>query len=203
MGEDRADLVWMLCGMAAVLQASGFDGVAFDPFSFQQDGSAAPEVDIGRGEQRQFRVMMLIVVPPAKITHPALGCLQGLETVRIVGAVFHRLELALGIRVVVGCVRARMAARHAQIGHELIQRFALHRPAIVGMQGKRVALDVIPGADGLDQVGGMLPGLVLRDKPAQHVAAVQIEQHIGVVRDPLAWPAHLGDVPGPDPGCVT
>jgi hypothetical protein len=35
----------MLCGMAAVLQASGFDGVAFDPFSFQQDGSTAPEVN--------------------------------------------------------------------------------------------------------------------------------------------------------------
>jgi hypothetical protein len=35
-------------GLAAVLQASGFDGVAFDPFSFQQDGLTAPEVDIGR-----------------------------------------------------------------------------------------------------------------------------------------------------------
>ena len=33
----------MLCGMAVVLQASGFDGVAFDPFSFRQDGLAAPQ----------------------------------------------------------------------------------------------------------------------------------------------------------------
>jgi hypothetical protein len=38
----------MLCGMTAVLQASGFDGVAFDLFSFQQDGFTAPEVDVGR-----------------------------------------------------------------------------------------------------------------------------------------------------------
>lgn len=48
--EDLAHLVLMLCGLAAVLQASGFDGVAFDPFSFQQDGLAVPEVDVGRGE---------------------------------------------------------------------------------------------------------------------------------------------------------
>jgi hypothetical protein len=40
----------MLCGLAAMLQASGFDGVAFDPISFQQDGLAAPEVDVGRGQ---------------------------------------------------------------------------------------------------------------------------------------------------------
>ena len=37
----------MLCGLAAVLQASGFDGVAFDPFSFQQDGLPSLEVDVG------------------------------------------------------------------------------------------------------------------------------------------------------------
>jgi len=31
-----------------MLQAAVLDGVAFDPFSFHQDGLAAPEVDIGR-----------------------------------------------------------------------------------------------------------------------------------------------------------
>jgi len=33
-----------------MVQASGFDGVAFDPFSFKEDGLAPPEVDVGRGE---------------------------------------------------------------------------------------------------------------------------------------------------------
>ena len=46
--EDLAHLGLMLCGLAAVLQASGFDSVAFDPFSFQQDGLTTPEVDISR-----------------------------------------------------------------------------------------------------------------------------------------------------------
>lgn len=37
----------MLCGLAAMMQASGLDGVAFDPFSFQQDGLTASEADVG------------------------------------------------------------------------------------------------------------------------------------------------------------
>jgi hypothetical protein len=37
-----------LCGFLLMLQASSFDCVAFDPFSLQQDGLTAPEVDIGR-----------------------------------------------------------------------------------------------------------------------------------------------------------
>lgn len=46
--EDLAHLGLMLCGFAAVLQASGPDGVALDPFSVEQDGLTAPEVDCGR-----------------------------------------------------------------------------------------------------------------------------------------------------------
>ena len=56
--EDLAHLVLMLSGLSAVLQASGFDGVAFDPFSFQQDGLTPPEVDVGRCE-----VAYALVVP--------------------------------------------------------------------------------------------------------------------------------------------
>jgi hypothetical protein len=32
--------------MSFVMQASVLDGFAFDPFSFQQDGLTAPEVDV-------------------------------------------------------------------------------------------------------------------------------------------------------------
>jgi hypothetical protein len=39
----------MLSGLLLVLQSAVDDGLAFDPFSFQQDGLAASEVDIGRG----------------------------------------------------------------------------------------------------------------------------------------------------------
>ena len=49
--RDRRDnlthLDLMLCGRRLMLRAFCFDGVAFDPFSFEQDGPAAPEVDVG------------------------------------------------------------------------------------------------------------------------------------------------------------
>lgn len=33
-----------------MLQAAIGDGQAFDPFAFEENGLAAPEVDVGRGE---------------------------------------------------------------------------------------------------------------------------------------------------------
>ena len=43
-------------------QASRFDGLSFDPFSLLQDGLAASEVDIGRGEVLQALVIASMVV---------------------------------------------------------------------------------------------------------------------------------------------
>jgi hypothetical protein len=33
-----------------MLQAAIGDGLAFDPFAFEENGVAAPDVDVGRGE---------------------------------------------------------------------------------------------------------------------------------------------------------
>src|SRR6266481_345000 len=52
----------MLCGLAAVHQASVLDGLSFDPFSFQQDGLAAPEVDVSRGEIGDGLVVSQVIV---------------------------------------------------------------------------------------------------------------------------------------------
>lgn len=60
--EDLAHLGLMLSGPAAVLQASGSDGVAFDPFSFQQDGLTMPEVDVGRGQVANALVVPEMIV---------------------------------------------------------------------------------------------------------------------------------------------
>src|SRR5260370_24814056 len=52
----------MLCGLAAVYQASVLDSLSFDPFSFQQDGLSAPEVDISRGEIGDGLVVSQVIV---------------------------------------------------------------------------------------------------------------------------------------------
>ena len=46
--EALARLSLSLGGFQLMLQSSQFDGVAFDPFSFQKDGLASAEVDVGR-----------------------------------------------------------------------------------------------------------------------------------------------------------
>ena len=45
-----------------MLQAPVFDGLSFDPFSLQQDGLAAPKIDVGGGE-----VVQALVVAPVMV----------------------------------------------------------------------------------------------------------------------------------------
>jgi len=46
----------------AIKQAPVFDGLSFDPFSLQQDGLTASEVDIGRCEIAQALVIAVVIV---------------------------------------------------------------------------------------------------------------------------------------------
>jgi hypothetical protein len=59
-----------------MVQASHFDGPSLDPFSLQQDGLAAPEVDVGRG-----KIVEALVVSPMIITLDE-GCDLGFEIAR-------------------------------------------------------------------------------------------------------------------------
>ena len=52
----------MLSGDCTVVQAPGLDGLSFNPFSFQEDGPAAPEVDVGRCQIGDGLVVTLMVV---------------------------------------------------------------------------------------------------------------------------------------------
>jgi hypothetical protein len=45
-----------------VVQAALFDCVSFDPFTFEQDGLAASEVDVGRGEIVEALVVSAMIV---------------------------------------------------------------------------------------------------------------------------------------------
>jgi hypothetical protein len=45
-----------------VLQATIFDCPAFDPFAFEEDGLAAPEVDVSRSEIVEALVIAVMVV---------------------------------------------------------------------------------------------------------------------------------------------
>ena len=52
----------MLRGLPTMQQASVCDGLSFDPFSFDEDGLAASEVDVGRGQVAQALVVAQVIV---------------------------------------------------------------------------------------------------------------------------------------------
>ena len=88
--------------MLVVHQASLLDGLALDAFAFEQDGLAAPEIDIGGREVAQA----LVVAPVIIVADEGLDLrfeVAGQVIVLQQDAVFQRLvpalDLALGLRM--------------------------------------------------------------------------------------------------------
>lgn len=102
--EDLAHLGLMLCGLAAMLQASGFDGVSFDPFSFQQDGLTTPEVDVGRRQVADALVVPEMVVVGDEVADLLLE-VTGEIIVLEQDAVLERLMPALDFALRLGMQR--------------------------------------------------------------------------------------------------
>ena len=61
-GEDLVHLGLTLSGLAAMLQASGFDGAAFGLLWFQQDGLTSLEVGVGPHQLADAPVVPEVVV---------------------------------------------------------------------------------------------------------------------------------------------
>ena len=107
-------------------QAAVQDGLAFDPFSFLQNGRATPEVDIGRREVAQA----LVVAPMIVVLHE--GADLGLQVSRQVvvleqDPVFERLvpalDLALRLRVVGStpdCLTSALARQSEAVEEERV-----------------------------------------------------------------------------------
>ena len=92
----------MLCGLAAVVQASGFESVAFDPFSLQQDGLAPPEIDVGRGEIGDALVVSQVSVvgdEVADLLFEIAGQVVVLDQDAVLECLVPAFNLALGLGV--------------------------------------------------------------------------------------------------------
>jgi hypothetical protein len=91
----------MLCGRAAVNQASVLNGLSFDTFSFKQDGLASAEVDVGRGEIGDALVVSLVIVMGDEVTDPGFKVTREI-IVLMQDAVLYRLMPALDLALCVG-----------------------------------------------------------------------------------------------------
>lgn len=65
------------------------------------------EVDVGRGEIPEPGMTVFLVVPGDEVDAEGAGVLDRAETIGEVGPVLERLEVGLGVGVVVGDVRSR------------------------------------------------------------------------------------------------
>ena len=86
-------------------QAPGFDGLLFGPFSLSQNGLAAPEVDISRGEVLQAFVVSAVIVMADESADLPLE-IAGQEVVfqkdSVLKGLMPSLDLALGLGMIGG-----------------------------------------------------------------------------------------------------
>src|SRR6266702_4474480 len=151
-----------------------------------------------RREQRETRVVMLVVVPVEEPDAEGARVLDAAEPVRELGPVLQRLELRLRVRVVVAHVRPRMSLGDSQIGEHQRHRFGGHRGAPVGVHRELSAPDRLLFRARLDQLLGERCRLPVRHHPAHHVTAEDVQEHVQVEVGPLRRAQELGDIPGPD-----
>ena len=88
-----------------LLWCAGSEGARQGRLALSGHLIGTPGVDIGRREQRDSRVTMLMVVPVEEGLAVGTRVFDADEACRDVGAVLQRLELRLRVRVVVGGVR--------------------------------------------------------------------------------------------------
>ena len=98
-------------GDCTVVQASVLDGLSFDPFSFQQDGIAAAEVDVGGRQVADGLVVTLVVVMIDEGVDLGLK-MAGQIVVLQQNAVLQRLVPALDLALGLG-----MEGRAARMAH--------------------------------------------------------------------------------------
>ncbi len=90
------------------------DGLSFDPFSFQPDGLAAPEVDIGRREIAQALVVAVVVVVADKgfdLCFKIAGQIVVFQQDAVLEGMMPSLDLALSL----GMIRSAANVLHIAI----------------------------------------------------------------------------------------
>ena len=113
------------------------------------------------------------------------------------GAGLERLELGLGIRVVVGGVGPAMTLGDPEVGEQERGRRGAHRAAPIGVDGERARSDALLGDRVGDEPLGEGGALGRGDHPARHVAAEDVEQDVQVEPGPRGGTLEFRDIRAP------
>jgi len=80
-----------------------------------EDACGLPVVNYGRGEQRQARVAMFLVVPAKESLTECTAVLNAPEAIWELGPIFQGAELTFRIRIVIRDVRTAVGFRDPQV----------------------------------------------------------------------------------------
>ena len=86
-----------------MLQATICDGLALDPFAFEEDGVGAPEVDVSRSEIVEalvIAVMVVVLDEGGDLAFEIAGQVVILEQDAVFERLVPALDLALGLRMI-------------------------------------------------------------------------------------------------------
>ncbi len=121
----------MLCGLAAVLQASCSVGVAFDTFSFERDSLTAPQVDVGGGQVGDALAVPEMVVVSDEVADLLLEIAWYLV---VLERLMPALDLVMRLRMMLGTpdmVHALLLTPVCQITGDLARAVVAQQPRLV------------------------------------------------------------------------
>lgn len=154
-----------------------------------EDGVDAVVVDVGRSEECDTRVAVVVVVAVDVGAAVGASAFEVGEEVGVVGGVLEGLELGLGVGIVVADVGATEGAADAELVEDIGDVVAGGDGAAIGVEGELASADGLFTAGLPDEARGDLAGLGVREGPADDVAAEDVEEDEKVVIGPSGRPA--------------
>lgn len=142
-------------------------------------------------------MMMLGVIPVEELSTEPSGILDAAEPLWKLRSVFHRLELALRERIVVGRIRSGMRPGDPEITQKHHQTLGFHRRATVSMDRKRAWINLLLLDRLRDELPGELGALPVRHHPSDHIPAKHVENHAEIEIRPLGRAFEFGYIPPP------
>ena len=100
-------------------------------------------VDLRWREVRDALVMMSIVVPIECDRTPVLPLVESHSPIGPRGSVLQRLELRLGVRVVIARAWPRVRLRDVHVRKALREVVRCHRRATIGVNGQAIRIDAV------------------------------------------------------------
>ncbi len=138
-------------------------------------------VNVGRCHEADSRVPVVVIVIVEKTAAEQPAVFDGTETAGELRAILQRLELGLGVGIIVRDVRSGVGLGHAEISQEKSYGLASHRAATVRVHGELAWFNVLLATALGDEALRELGAFSVSQHPANHVAGEDVEDDVEVV----------------------